>query len=34
MFDPKSKTETVKIPVLYIRNDIKTKYFKDETKSC
>jgi hypothetical protein len=32
-FDPKSKTEAAKIPVLYISNEIKTKYFKDETKS-
>jgi hypothetical protein len=32
-FEPKSKTETVKIPVLYISKEIKTKYFKDETKS-
>jgi hypothetical protein len=32
-FEPKSKTETVKIPVLYISNEIKNRYFKDETKS-
>jgi len=32
-FEPKSKTETVKIPVLYISKEIKAKYFKDETKS-
>ena len=29
-FDVKSKIETVKIPVLYISKDIKTKYLKDE----
>ncbi|MBK8609414.1 MAG: M28 family peptidase [Chitinophagaceae bacterium] len=29
-FDPKSKTETVKIPVLYINKDIKNKYLQDE----
>ena len=29
-FDPKSKTETVKIPVLYISKDVKTNHLKDE----
>ena len=29
-FDVKSKIETVKIPVLYISKDIKTKHLKDE----
>ncbi len=32
-FEPKSKAETVNIPVLYISKDVKTNYFKDETKS-
>lgn len=30
-FEPKSKTEIVKIPVLYISNEIKTKFINDET---
>ena len=30
-FDPKSKTEKVKIPVLYIAKEMKTKFFSDET---
>lgn len=34
MFDPKSKTEAVNIPVMYISHDIKNTYFKDETKSA
>lgn len=33
MFEPKSKTEPVKIPVLYISKETKANYFKDETKS-
>jgi hypothetical protein len=33
-FDPKSKTEKVKIPVLYISNETKNKYFKSETASA
>jgi aminopeptidase YwaD len=33
-FDPKSKTEKVKIPVLYISKEVKDKYLKDETASC
>lgn len=32
-FEPKSKTEKVKIPALYISQETKTKYFKDETRS-
>lgn len=31
-FDPKSKIEIVKIPVLFIRKDIKNKFLSDETK--
>jgi aminopeptidase YwaD len=30
-FEPKAKTETVKIPVVYITQAIKKKYFYDET---
>ena len=30
-FEPKSKTATVKIPVLYISKEVKAKYLKDET---
>jgi aminopeptidase YwaD len=30
-FDPKAKTETVKIPVVYVTPAIKKKYFYDET---
>jgi aminopeptidase YwaD len=30
-FEPKAKTETVKIPVVYITQSIKKKYFYDET---
>ncbi len=30
-FEPKAKTETVKIPVVYITQAIKKKYFSDET---
>ena len=33
-FDPKSKTELVKIPVLYISKEIKEKYFTNETISA
>jgi len=33
-FDPKSKTALVKIPVLYISNETKNKYFKSETASA
>ena len=29
-FDPKSKTETSKIPVVYISRDVKTKFLSDE----
>ena len=29
-FDPKSKTETAKIPVVYISRDVKTKFLSDE----
>ncbi len=32
-FEPKGKTGIVKIPVLYINKDVKTKYLKDETAS-
>ncbi len=32
-FDGKSKTELTKIPVLYISNNTKIKYFKDESNS-
>lgn len=32
-FEPKSKTEKVKIPVIYISNEVKEKYLKDETAS-
>ncbi len=32
-FEPKSKAGTVNIPVLYISKEVKTNYFKDETKS-
>ena len=32
-FEPKSKTEKVKIPVLYISKEVKEKYLKDETAS-
>ena len=32
-FEPKSKTEHVKIPVLYISKEIKEKYFTNETTS-
>jgi hypothetical protein len=30
-FEPKGKTETAKIPVLYISKEVKEKYLKDET---
>ena len=30
-FEPKAKTEMVKIPVLYISKEVKEKYLKDET---
>ncbi|HRI26377.1 MAG TPA: hypothetical protein PLZ45_16990, partial [Ferruginibacter sp.] len=30
-FEPKSKTEKTKIPVVYISKEVKEKYFKDET---
>ncbi len=30
-FEPKLKTETVKIPVLYVSRDAKQKYLRDET---
>jgi len=30
-FEPKAKTETAKIPVLYISKEVKEKYLKDET---
>jgi hypothetical protein len=33
-FEPASKTGPVKIPVLYIRNEIKNTYFKSETTSA
>ncbi len=33
-FDPKAKTEPVKIPVLYISKDAKEKILKDETTSA
>ena len=33
-FEPKSKTAVVKIPVLYISRETKTKYLKDETVSA
>ncbi len=33
-FEPKSKTAAVKIPVLYINREIKTKYLKDETAAA
>ena len=33
-FEPKSKTEHVKIPVLYISKEIKEKYFTNETTSA
>ncbi|MEP7255104.1 MAG: M28 family peptidase [Ferruginibacter sp.] len=33
-FEPKSKTATVKIPVLYINKEVKTKYLKDETAAA
>ncbi len=33
-FDGRSKTEVAKIPVLYISNDVKTRYFKEDTKSA
>lgn len=32
-FEPKSKTETAKIPVVYINKEAKDKYLKDETAS-
>lgn len=32
-FDPKSKTEKVKIPVVYINKEAKERYLKDETAS-
>ncbi len=32
-FDPKSKAEKAKIPVIYISKDAKEKYLKDETAS-
>lgn len=32
-FDPKSKAEKAKIPVIYISKDVKEKYLKDETAS-
>ncbi len=32
-FEPKSKTEKTKIPVVYISKEVKEKYFKDETAS-
>jgi len=32
-FEPKSKTEKVKIPVIYISKEVKEKYLKDETAS-
>jgi len=32
-FEPKSKTEKVKIPVIYISKEVKEKYLKDETVS-
>ena len=32
-FEPKSKTEHVKIPVLYISKEVKGKYFSNETTS-
>lgn len=32
-FEPKSKTERQKIPVLYLSKEIKEKYLKDETTS-
>lgn len=33
-FEPKSKTENVKIPVLYISKETKQKFFKSETTSA
>jgi len=33
-FDPRSKTATVKIPVLYISREVKAKYLKDETAAA
>lgn len=33
-FEPKSKTAVVKIPVLYISKEAKTKYLKDETAAA
>ncbi|MGB4844546.1 MAG: M28 family peptidase [Ferruginibacter sp.] len=33
-FEPKSKTEAVKIPVLYISMETKNKFFKSETTSA
>ena len=33
-FEPKSKTATAKIPVLYISKEVKTKYLKDETTAA
>ena len=33
-FEPRSKTASVKIPVLYISKEIKTKYLKDETAAA
>ncbi|MEO6255014.1 MAG: M28 family peptidase [Ferruginibacter sp.] len=33
-FDPRSKTEKVKMPVFYISNETKNKYFKSETASA
>ncbi len=33
-FEPKSKTAVVKIPVLYISKEIKTKYLKDEAAAA
>lgn len=32
-FEPRSKTEKVKIPVVYITREVKEKYLKDETAS-
>lgn len=31
-FEPKSKTEAVKIPVLYVSKDIKTKFLQDDLR--
>jgi Zn-dependent M28 family amino/carboxypeptidase len=33
-FEPRSKTATVKIPVLYISKEVKAKYLKDETAAA